>query len=100
MLVSEDQEIQIDRQYAPIQFSSDYGPVQDRALNDYVNQVGLNMATRAHRSQIPYSFRVVNANYVNAYAFPGAASPARGEFFCRWRMKRNWLPCWAMNWAT
>ena len=73
MLVSEDQEIQIDRQYAPIQFSSDYGPVQDRALNDYVNQVGLNMATRAHRSQIPYSFRVVNANYVNAYAFPGGS---------------------------
>ena len=73
MLVSEDEEIQIDRQYAPIQFSSDYGPVQDKALNDYVSEVGRSLAARSHRTQIPYSFRVVNANYVNAYAFPGGS---------------------------
>ena len=38
MLVSEDQEVQIDRQYSPFQFSTDYGQVQDEALNNYINQ--------------------------------------------------------------
>ena len=32
MFVSEEEEIQIDQQYSRIQFSSDYGPVQDQAL--------------------------------------------------------------------
>jgi len=73
MLVSEDQEIQMDRQYSPFQFSADYGPVQDKMLNDYVDRTGKNMAARTHRTQMPYNFRVVNANYVNAYAFPGGS---------------------------
>jgi predicted Zn-dependent protease len=73
MLVSEDQEIQIDRQYSPFQFSADYGTVQDKALNDYIDRTGKNMAARTHRANMPYNFRVVNANYVNAYAFPGGS---------------------------
>lgn len=73
MLVSEEEEIQIDRQNAPFQFSADYGQIQDQGLNDYVRQVGQSLAARTHRTQMPYSFRVVNANYVNAYAFPGGS---------------------------
>ena len=73
MLVSEDQEIQIDKQYSPYQFSADYGTVQDKALNDYVNRTGRNMTQRTHRTHMPYNFRVVNATYVNAYAFPGGS---------------------------
>ena len=73
MLVSEEEEIQIDRQYSPVQFSSDYGSVQDKGLNDYVNQVGMHLSPRTHRPKMPYSFRVVNATYVNAYAFPGGS---------------------------
>ena len=73
MLVSEDQEIQMDQMYSPIQFSADYGPIQDHALNDYVKQVGRDVAAHTHRKNMPYSFRVVNATYVNAYAFPGGS---------------------------
>ncbi len=73
MLISEEEEVQIDHQYAPMQFSSDYGVTQDKALNDYVQQVGKNMAAKTHRPHMPFSFRVVNANYVNAYAFPGGS---------------------------
>jgi predicted Zn-dependent protease len=76
MLVSEDEEIQIDRQYSPLQFSADYGPVQDRRLNAYINSVGQKMAARTHRPHMPYSFRVVNATYINAYAFPGGSIAA------------------------
>ncbi len=73
MLVSEDQEIQIDRQYAPFQFSADYGKTQDEKLNDYVDRTGKRVAAASHRTHMPYNFHVVNANYVNAYAFPGGS---------------------------
>ena len=73
MLVSEDQEITIDKQNSPHQFSADYGIIQDTALNDYVKETGKKIAARTHRTHMPYSFRVVNANYVNAYAFPGGS---------------------------
>jgi len=76
MLVSEDTEKQIDRQYSPLQFSTDYGAVRDSRLNDYVSQVGNKMAAASHRPHMPYSFRVVNATYVNAYAFPGGSIAA------------------------
>jgi len=73
MLVSEDQEIQIDRQNSPHQFSADYGATQDRGLNDYINRTGKKMGLHTHRPRMPYSFRCVNATYVNAYAFPGGS---------------------------
>ena len=73
MLMSEGQEIAIDQQQSPHQFSSDYGVVQDTSLNAYLDQVGKSLATHTHRPQIPYRFQAVNANYVNAYAFPGGS---------------------------
>ena len=73
MLVSEEEEIQVDKQYSPLQFSSDYGTVRDKALSEYVSDVGKNISSRTHRPKMPYSFRVVNATYVNAYAFPGGS---------------------------
>jgi predicted Zn-dependent protease len=73
MLVSEEEEIQIDRQHSPFQFSADYGQLQDKALNDYVRGVGQKLAAGTHRTHMPYSFRGVNATYVNAYAFPGGS---------------------------
>jgi predicted Zn-dependent protease len=76
MLVSEGQEVQIDRQQSPHQFSADYGPSQDSGLQSYVNEVGTQLARRSHRPQMPYSFRAVNATYVNAYAFPGGSIAA------------------------
>ncbi len=73
MLVSEDSEIQLDKQNSPHQFSSDYGLTQDSALNSYVSQVGKKLLSHTHRPQMPYSFNVVNATYINAYAFPGGS---------------------------
>ncbi len=73
MLVSEQDEIRIDRSHRLRQFSADYGVVQDASLNDYVHRTGLGMTSRSHRPHMPYSFRAVNAPYVNAYAFPGGS---------------------------
>ena len=76
MLLSEESEINIDRQYSPHQYSADYGAVQDKALNDYIDKTGKKIAALTHRPHMPYSFRAVNATYVNAYAFPGGSIAA------------------------
>ncbi|NLX19318.1 MAG: M48 family metalloprotease [Desulfobulbus sp.] len=73
MMMSENEEIAIDRQRAPYQFSEDYGVLQDSAVNSYIARVGRELAMRSHRPQMPFSFRGVNAAYLNAYAFPGGS---------------------------
>ncbi len=71
--MSEAEEISLDNRQSPQQFSMDYGPCQDKALNTYVSEVGLAIGAISHRPKMPYSFRAVNAAYVNAYAFPGGS---------------------------
>jgi predicted Zn-dependent protease len=73
MLMGEGEEVRIDRVSSPHQFSADYGVTQDAALNAYVSGVGMALARGTHRSRMPYNFNVVNATYVNAYAFPGGS---------------------------
>ncbi|MFC1850743.1 M48 family metalloprotease [candidate division CSSED10-310 bacterium] len=73
MFMSEDQEVQVDKEHSPHQFSADYGADQDKGLNDYLTRVGKKMADQSHRPKMPYSFRCVNATYINAYAFPGGS---------------------------
>jgi beta-barrel assembly-enhancing protease len=73
MMISESQEISLDRQQSPHQFSADYGVVQDGTLNAYIDGIGRQVAAHSHRPQMPFSFRAVNAAYINAYAFPGGS---------------------------
>jgi predicted Zn-dependent protease len=75
-MISEESEISLDKQHAPHQFSKDYGALQDDTLNAYIAQVGGDMVAHTHRPHMPYSFRGVNAVYVNAYAFPGGSIAA------------------------
>jgi len=76
IMMSPDQEIALDKQQSPFQFSSDYGQVQDIYLNAYLDRVGRELAARSHRPEMPFSFRAVNAAYINAYAFPGGSIAA------------------------
>jgi len=71
MLVSEQEEIQMDKTFSPQQFSSDYGVIQDKGMARYIQSVGNQMVPLTHRRKMPYHFHIVNATYVNAYAFPG-----------------------------
>ncbi|MEZ5730117.1 MAG: M48 family metalloprotease [Burkholderiaceae bacterium] len=71
--LTEDEERNIDQELAPHQFSQDLGAVQDPGLNTYLSSVGESIAARSHRPKMPYSYRVLNANYVNAYTFPGGS---------------------------
>lgn len=79
MLVSESEEIRADQESAGHQFSADFGALQDEALNGYISSVGQDLASRSHRRDMPYTFRGVNAAYVNAYTFPaGSVAVTRG----------------------
>lgn len=73
MLVSEAEEIRLDGEWAPHQFSADYGASQDGGLNEYVAEVGGSMVELTHRPHMPYSFRAVNNVIANAYTFPGGS---------------------------
>jgi predicted Zn-dependent protease len=74
-----EQERAIDRRLAPHQFSQDMGAVQDAQANAYVADVGARLQGQVHRRDMPYSYRVLNANYINAYTFPaGAMGVTRG----------------------
>jgi predicted Zn-dependent protease len=74
--MSAQDEITLDHKQSPYQFSADYGIVQDVQLNAYINRVGKELSARSHRPQMPFSFRGVNAAYINAYAFPGGSIAA------------------------
>ena len=77
--MSEDQERAVDRQAAPHQFSQDLGAIQQDSVNRYVSDLGARLHVRTQRPNMPYSYRVLNANYVNAYTFPaGAMGVTRG----------------------
>lgn len=71
MLMSEPQEIELDKQNSPHQISADYGTTRDKTLSEYISNVGQSIAPETHRPHMPYSFHTLNAPYVNAYAFPG-----------------------------
>jgi predicted Zn-dependent protease len=76
VMMGKEQEVALDKQHSPHQFSEDYGISQDAGLNRYVADVGNRMAGISHRPDMPYKFQAVNANYVNAYAFPGGSIAA------------------------
>jgi beta-barrel assembly-enhancing protease len=71
--MSPEQERAVDRQHAPHQFSADMGSVQDEALQRYLDGVAKGLQTQVQRQDMAYDYRVLNANYVNAYTFPGGA---------------------------
>lgn len=45
--------------------------VQDAALTEYVNEVGQRMAAVSHRSDLNFTFTVIDSPEINAFALPG-----------------------------
>jgi predicted Zn-dependent protease len=69
-LVSEAQEIQMGQQAAE-EVKQTMGLVEDPALQQYVSGIGLQIAARTERPQLPWSFAVVEDPTPNAFALPG-----------------------------
>lgn len=77
--MSASDERRLDLAQSPHQFSQDLGAVLEPGVNEYVAQLSQRLAPHTHRPDAPYSARVLNANYVNAYTFPaGSMGITRG----------------------
>jgi predicted Zn-dependent protease len=83
-MVGKSELITLAKQAVPSQFAADYGVFNDAQVNAYVTQVGRRLIATLKPSDVvypdmPFNFQVVNAVYVNAYAFPdGTVAVTRG----------------------
>ena len=69
-MISVAQEVKMGKETAQA-LEAKYGLSQDYYLNERVNRIGQRLATVCGRNDISYSFKVLNANEVNALACPG-----------------------------
>ncbi|WP_068824552.1 M48 family metalloprotease [Pseudomonas sp. BMS12] len=70
VMMSEQQEIELGRDYAQ-EIAKQYPRYPDEKLQAYVQQVGERVARHGHRSQLTYTFTVIDSPDVNAFAIPG-----------------------------
>lgn len=69
--ISRQQEIELGRQARP-QFEQEFGGLHpDAELQRYVQQVGQELAEQTDRPDLPWEFRVLRSDQVNAFALPG-----------------------------
>ncbi|MDT8340172.1 MAG: M48 family metallopeptidase, partial [Longimicrobiales bacterium] len=69
-LVSESQEIAMGREADP-QIVAEMGLHPDSAVQRYVRDLGMALAARSERPDLPWTFRVLDDPTVNAFALPG-----------------------------
>src|SRR5690242_2751493 len=68
--VSQQQEVQLGQQESA-QIQQQLPLVQDPVINQYVNSLGNQIASKTSRSDLQWQFYVVNTDVVNAFALPG-----------------------------
>ena len=70
LLISRDNEIEIGQNLAK-QVEQKYGLVNDPALQARVARIGAKLAAVSDRADMPYTFKVLNGEEINAFAAPG-----------------------------
>lgn len=70
VMMSESQEIAVGRQNDE-QVKKQYKVYGSKALQDYVNNVGQQIAKQSHRPNLQYHFTVLDTPDINAFALPG-----------------------------
>ena len=68
--MSEEQEINIGREL-DAQVRQEMGLYEDDAMQRYVQELGMRLAKRSQRPNLPWSFAIVDSPAVNAFALPG-----------------------------
>ena len=69
-LISQDQEIAMGRQ-AAAEVEQSLGLVNEPELQQYVQEIGARLAAKSERTNLPWTFRVVDDPTPNAFALPG-----------------------------
>lgn len=70
MLLSEEQEIAMGQQSDP-EIVAAFGLYEDPELQQFIEKKGQAMAKISHRPDLPYEFKIVDTDVVNAFAVPG-----------------------------
>lgn len=70
VLMSEEQEIAMGKEADP-QIVAEFGLYEDKAMQDYLNTLGQKIAKVSHRNNLNYTFRLLDAELINAFALPG-----------------------------
>ncbi len=70
MLITESQEIALGAQSDP-GIIANFGLYDDKAMQDFINEKGQQMAAISHRPHLDYKFRILDSPVVNAFAVPG-----------------------------
>jgi len=68
--MSEGQEIQMGQEADP-EIVASFGLYPDESLQSYVQGLGLELASRSERPDLPWTFRVLDDPLINAFALPG-----------------------------
>jgi predicted Zn-dependent protease len=69
-LMSEEQEIALGQQY-DVEVRKQMRPLDNPEVQQYVERIGMDLAKRSHRPNLPWHFTVVDVPAVNAFALPG-----------------------------
>lgn len=70
VLMSEKQEIAMGQEADP-QIVAAYGSYEDKALQEFIDLKGQEMAQISHRNNLTYTFRILDSPIINAFALPG-----------------------------
>jgi len=70
VVLSEDQEIQMGREYNA-QILRQYQIYEDEKIQNYVQSIGESLAKKSHRPNLIYRFTVLDSPEINAFALPG-----------------------------
>ncbi|MGD9328412.1 MAG: M48 family metalloprotease [Cyclobacteriaceae bacterium] len=70
MLMSEEQEIAMGKNYDPSVIAT-FGLYEDEELQNFITEKGSEMAKISHRPNLDYHFRILDSPVVNAFAVPG-----------------------------
>ncbi len=68
--ISEESEIQMGKEYDP-QVVAEFGIYEDATLQSFLSEKGKEMAAISERPNLPWTFRLVDSEVVNAFAVPG-----------------------------
>jgi len=71
-LISENQEIEMGKQ-TDIEVAAQFGIYDDAELAAYLSKLGLALAAKTQRPNLPYRFAVLDSPVVNAFAVPGGS---------------------------
>jgi predicted Zn-dependent protease len=72
MLYSESQEIELGRQ-TDAEVAAAYGTYDDPVLAAYITKMGLALAAKGQRPDLPWRFTVLDSPVINAFAVPGGS---------------------------